>query len=89
MKEDIRELTRACVHCIISRSGEQVRRPLSTALHDKKPNEVVHMDFLYMGPANENAIKYLLLIKDDVNSYYWLLPCSNADSEAVTSAISK
>lgn len=41
--------TQICIHCIISRSVERVPRPLASALHAQRPNEVVHMDLLYMG----------------------------------------
>lgn len=89
IKEDIKEFIQSCIHCIISRNGERIPRPLSTALHGERPNEVVHADFLYMGPSNIEGLTYVLLIKDDLSSYTWLHPCANADSEAATNAIAK
>lgn len=89
IKQDVREFTQACIHCIISRNGERIPRPLATAIHGEKPNEVIHMDFLYMGPAEESNMKYLLLIKDDLSSYAWLYPCERADSDVATSALAK
>lgn len=89
MKKDVREFTQSCIHCIISRNGERIPRPLSTALHGERPNEVIHADFLYMGPPERSELKYVLVIKDDLSSYTWLWPCGSADSEAATYALSK
>jgi hypothetical protein len=33
-------------------------------LHASKPNEVIHFDYLYMGPSVDDA-KYVLIVKDD------------------------
>lgn len=89
MKHNVRELTQSCIHCIVSRNGERIARPLATAIHGDQPSEVVHADILYMGPAEGSQLKYLLLIKDDLSSYTWLHPSENADSDAATSALFK
>lgn len=88
-KADVRKFTQSCIHCIVSRTGERIPRPLASALHGEKLNEVVHADFLYMGPAAGSDLKYILVIKDDVSSYTWLHACSNADSDAATNALSR
>lgn len=89
MKKDSKEFIQSCIYRIISRNGERISRPLATALHGEKPNEVIHADFLYMGPAEENNLKYVLIIKDDICSYTWLCPSKNADSDAGTTALAK
>ena len=40
-------------HCILTRSGELIPRPLGTALYGERPNEVLHMDFLYIEPCTD------------------------------------
>lgn len=87
MKQDVKEFLQACIHCIISKNSDRIPRPLATALHGEKTNEVVHAVFLYMGPSNCDDLAYVLLIKDDLSSYTWLCPCPSADSEAATKAI--
>lgn len=39
VNQKIKEFTQACVHCIISRNGERIQRPLSTALHGENLTE--------------------------------------------------
>lgn len=55
----------------------------------RKPNEVVHVDFIYMGPAEESNLKYMLLVRSDISFYTWSFPSVEADSDAATNAISK
>lgn len=62
-------------------------RPLAEALHGEKLDEVLHSDFLYMGPSEGSNIKYLLLAKDDLRSHIWLYLCDSAVSDAATSAL--
>lgn len=89
LKEAVREFTLAYIHCIVSRNDEQIPRRLSTALQGVCPNEVVHVDFLCIEPAEESNLKYILVVKDDISSYNWLQLCINADNEAAVSTVAK
>lgn len=89
LTQDVKEFVQGCIHCIISRSGERVPRPLASALHAQKPNEVVHMDFLYMGPSTKDELKYILILKDDLTSFTWLFASSSPDAETATNAIAR
>ena len=51
MDDDVDKFVRGCFHCILSRTGEIIPRPSASALHGEKPNEVIHLDFFYMGPG--------------------------------------
>lgn len=83
-KRILGEFTQPCIHCIFSRSGELIPRPLSSALHDTNHNEVVHTDFLYMEPADRDEFKYILVITDDISVYSWLyLPTLTATQRKV------
>jgi len=86
MKEDVAALVRGCLHCLVSRTGEIIPRPLSHALHGCFPNEVVHMDFLYMG-AGKCGKKYILIIRDDFSAYVWLWPTDSCTAEAAAEAL--
>lgn len=61
-------------------------RPLSTAIHGTWPNEVVHMDYLYMGPSSKGPT-YLLILKDDLSSFVWLWPTDSANSGSAADAL--
>ena len=68
LDKDVEVFVGQCFHCILTRSGKLIPRPLATALHGERPNEVLHMDFLYMGPDIDGK-KYLLILRDDHSSY--------------------
>jgi hypothetical protein len=68
----------SCFHCSTSAPGETTPRPMREALHASKPNEVIHFDYLYMGPSFDD-VKYVLIVKEDYNNYAWLKQCKNAD----------
>lgn len=88
MYEDIRTFVNDCVHCVVSRTGEKIARPLVSALHRSTQNEVVHMDFLYMGEATESYMKYVLIIRDDLSGYIWLWRTTSATSDVAIDALS-
>ena len=86
MEKDVSVFIKECIHCIMTRSGKMVPRPLAHALHGENPNDVIHMDFLYMGPSTEQK-RYLLLLKDDHSSVVWLWPTDACTSEEAASAL--
>lgn len=87
MCKDTCEMVQACIHCVIAYTRDRISRPLATALHGEKPNEIFHMDFLNMGKYNKGDMKYVLVIMDDLSSYNWLYSCDRADSDSATNAL--
>lgn len=86
MSDDVAAFVRSCLHCIVTQTGEVVPRPLGHGLHGESPNEVIHVDFLFMGASN-SSVKYLLVIRDDLSSYVWLWPAAAAPSDAAAEAL--
>ena len=86
LENDVRSFINGCIHCLVSRSGETIPRPLGSQLHGKSPNEVLHMDFLYMGNSS-NDEKYVLIFREDFSSFVWLFPYASATSEAAAEAL--
>jgi RNase H-like domain found in reverse transcriptase/Reverse transcriptase (RNA-dependent DNA polymerase)/Integrase zinc binding domain/Integrase core domain len=84
--EDVRTFCKTCLHCCSTIGGDRTPRPYGQALHATTPNEVLHFDFLYMGPS-QSGVKYLLLIKDDLSGYLWLVPSAAADAAATVDAL--
>jgi Integrase core domain len=66
-----------------------VPRPLGTQLHATKPNEILHFDFLYIGLSRDGKYQYLLLLKNDLSGYLWLVPCRTADAAATVDALTR
>lgn len=89
IKQAIKEFVQSCIHCIISRNGERIPRPMSAALHGERPKEVVYADLLCTGAAGNEDLKYSLVIKDYISSCTWLRPCERADSDVPTAALGK
>jgi Integrase core domain/Integrase zinc binding domain len=86
MSKDVKVFVGSCFHCIASAPGETTPRPLGEALHATKPNEVIHFDYLYMGPSVDDA-KYVLIVKDDYSNYVWLKQCKNADADSTAAVL--
>jgi transposase InsO family protein len=49
MKGDVKEFHSQCIHCLASGGPHKIPRPMGEALHADKPNDLLHMDFLYLG----------------------------------------
>jgi hypothetical protein len=63
------------LHCIATIAEDKVPRPLGTQLPATKPNEILHFDFLYIGLPRDGKYQYLLLLKEDLSRYQWVVPC--------------
>src|SRR4051794_17999337 len=50
MQQDLLKLCNSCLHCVPTRGGIRVPRPLGTACHGTEPNQVLHFDFIYIQP---------------------------------------
>jgi Integrase core domain len=59
----------------------------TTTAKNVKPNEILHFDFLYIGLSRDGKYQYLLLLKDDLSGYLWLVPCRTADAAATVDAL--
>jgi IS30 family transposase len=51
-------------------------------LHAFTPNEVIHFDYLYMGPSVD-----VLIVKDGYRNYVWLKQCKNADADSTAAVL--
>ena len=80
MHEDIAKALAKCLHCLHTRAGKLIPRPLGEALHGKFVNAVIHFDFMYVGPG------YIMLIVDDVSHYCDLWYAESPTASAATSA---
>jgi Integrase zinc binding domain len=67
MAKDVMVFAANCLHCVATIPGDKVPRPLGTQLHEIKPNEILHLDFLYIGFSRDEKYQCLLLLKDDVS----------------------
>jgi IS30 family transposase len=87
MAKDVKVFVQNCLHCVATIPGDKEPRPLGTQLHATKPNEILHFYFLYIGLSRDGKYQYLLLLKDDLSGYQWLVPCRAADAAATVDAL--
>ena len=89
MAKQIEQMCAQCLHCITTRGGEKVPRPLGEAVHATECLTVLHMDFLYMEPlkSKEHNMKYVLVLKDDLSGYVRIIPSAEASSIVAAEAI--
>lgn len=67
-QNDVREFVSACLHCRLSKSGEEIPRTLASTSHAKLPNEIIQFDYLFIGESKSDK-KYVLVVKDDLSGY--------------------
>jgi hypothetical protein len=87
MAKYIKVFVQNCLHCVTTILGDKVPRPLGTQLHATNPNEILHLDNLYVGLSRDGKYQYLLLLKDDLSRYLWLVPCRTADAAATVDTL--
>ena len=88
LKSDVELFVKSCILCLSTRAGDKIPRPFSSTIHALLPNEVLHFDYLYMGKG-ANDLKYVLVLRDDLSGYVWLVPAQWADSETTAKEISR
>jgi hypothetical protein len=87
MAKDVKVFVQNCLHYVATFPGDKVPRPLGTQLHATKPNEILHFDFMYIGLSRDKKYQYLLLLKDDLSGYLWLVSCLTADAVATVDTL--
>jgi hypothetical protein len=84
--EDIKALCSSCLHCLPTRGGVRIPRPLGTQVHGKKPNEVIHMDWIYIWPVKKNGIheyQWNLILRDDLSGIIKMTPSRQPDTSVL------
>jgi Integrase zinc binding domain len=87
MVRDVKVFVQNCLCRVATISANKVPHPLGTQLHAIIPNEILHFDFLYIGFSRDGKYQYLLLVKDDLSGYLWLVPYRTADAAAIDDAL--
>ncbi|KAF0757346.1 hypothetical protein AaE_004292, partial [Aphanomyces astaci] len=85
LEDDVKTFVQACIHCL-SVDGSVVPRPLGSALHAEKPQELIHFDWLSM-PTATNWWQKILVIKDDMSGFVRLWPSETSDASATANGL--
>ena len=86
MKEDVTEFVQQCLHCVDSRAGNVVPRPLGEIFHGTEAGEVLHFDYLKLGDSDD-GYSYVLVLVDDVSSFVSLQPAASCTNEVAARSI--
>jgi hypothetical protein len=87
MPESYANKSYANIVCQHTSSREAKLVAKQAKLHATKPNEILNFDFMYIGLSRDWKYQYLLLLKDDLSGYLWLVPCRTADAAAIADAL--
>lgn len=81
--EDVKAVCSSCLHCLPTRGGVRIPRPLGMQLHGSRPNEVVHMDWIYIWPMRKNGIheyQWNFILRDDLSGMIKMTPANQPDT---------
>ena len=90
--DDVRQLCKACLHCLPTRGGRREPRPFGTAVHGQRPNEVLHMDWIYICPARKSGkheFQWNLILRDDLSGVVKIIPGKVPDTEVTNTEVTK
>jgi hypothetical protein len=90
LNRDMHEFCRACLHCLPTRGGVRIPRPLGEALHGQYPNHVVHMDWIYIMPADGKAwhkYQWNFIMRDDLSGFVQITPAVIPDTLVTVDAL--
>ena len=83
MKEDVKQFIKNCIHCVANGGGNLTRVPLGHSIQGTRPNEVIHMDYVYIC---DNG--YLLTIKDSFSKYLVHYYCTELSAAVTLQSVS-
>ena len=90
MANDMQQLCNACLHCVTTRKGFRIPRPLGEACHGTKRNQVLHFDYMYVWPRSDKSYhqyEWLFVLRDDFSGLVRLRPTSNPDTTTTVDAL--
>ena len=89
--EDVTRFLKDCYHCIVTNGPFRVPRPLGEAVHSDAPNEVLHMDWLYIrgitDKTDEVTPQYIHVLLDDASKFIQLTVARTPTAESTVAAL--
>lgn len=79
INDDVDSSGACCLHCEADVGGDRILRLFGHSLHAEKPNETIHISFVYMAKTKIGE-QYVLIVKEDLLRYSrrlrgtWLMP---------------
>src|SRR6185503_5845700 len=89
-EKDMRELCKLCLHCLPTRGGVRIPRPLGEAVHGTQRNEVLHMDYIYAMPEPQNGyhdFQWNLILREDLTGMIKITPAHTPNAMVTVEAL--
>jgi hypothetical protein len=91
IKHDLKRFINDCYHCIVTSGPFRTPRPLGEAIHSDRPNEVLHMDWLYMRglvvKSKKTTPQYIHVLLDDASRFLQLTVAHTPTAASATDAL--
>lgn len=71
LHNDVSAFCNGSPHCVTTSGGIRLPRPYIHRMHAEKSNELLHVDYLYIGDGEE-GLKYILILTDYFSNYVWV-----------------
>ena len=86
MQQEVQVFVKECILCRLSKGKPTIRRPWGLHGEITRRNQVLHLDFLFIGESN-TGMWYILVLKDGLSHYLELVVCSEASSAIAVVAL--
>ena len=86
----MRELCKLCLHCLPTRGGVRIPRPLGEAVHGTQRNEVLHMDYIYVMPEPQNGshdFQWNPILREDLTGMIKITPAHTPNAMVTVEAL--
>ena len=88
MGEDIREYVSKCINCKMRKSHTRKGRiPIMRYSMTLKPTDRTHLDLTGKLPKTQRGNVYILVIKDYLTKFVWLIPLPNKEAITIAEAM--
>ena len=81
METDVKAWCEGCLCCLLGKTSVPIARPFGEMIRGEKPNEVLHLDYMYLYKA------WHLVIKDDVSLYFDLHEVDDLTAESTVDKV--
>jgi hypothetical protein len=88
LKHDLMEFVAQCLHCLSSKDGTKIPRPLGSALRAEKRNEVLAIDHLCMlNDSNLDYPTWACVMRDGLTGFVLIYPVHSTDAESTVTCL--
>jgi len=90
LKQQVTRFVQQCLHCVTTKSGNKMARPLGPTFVPQHVNEAIGIDFLQLFNNRTTGVQakgYLLLCKCLLSQYVLLIPCTGPTAKEAVRGI--